>query len=328
MKHDRLKTSMFKTDNGKNYRNAQEIDLNALIKKINLLGYNVLFINQPWRNVFAILQKNNKKFFFKMASTIGIAEKLKNEISWNEQINCFITKEMLFCIPKIIDKGTIKIGNQKLDYYMAEYFEGDFISNKNDCCIDQLKPWINLIISFNYFLFNIKNINFYLDNSEKNIKDMGVEFYNNKIVNWYSENIDKNLDELLKIAHDIIDVYNDNLLGVNHGDFVPWHIIKQKEKIIIIDGEHASIQKPLFYDSAYFYHRIYTDAENPIAAKLYLKNFFKKLDNNTKKLFNKIFRIVLATRTVGGFWDAKNKNIKDFCYHQSLKKDIIENKLL
>lgn len=72
------------TTNGKNYRSDDRLDLSAVSTFLEQKGFTVLSITQPWRNAVADIMKDGERLFFKLASTEGIGERLKNEITWNE----------------------------------------------------------------------------------------------------------------------------------------------------------------------------------------------------------------------------------------------------
>lgn len=57
------------TSNGQNYRTSETIELPEVAGFLAGMGYEVISIGQPWRNVFARLKSPDGERFFKLAST-------------------------------------------------------------------------------------------------------------------------------------------------------------------------------------------------------------------------------------------------------------------
>jgi hypothetical protein len=67
----------------------------------------------------------------------------------------------------------------------------------------------------------------------------------------------------IKDVDELKDVY---VSALTHRDFTPWHMVDinlNKEKIRLIDAEHATNLNPIFIDFVYFYHRLYTHGKVP-----------------------------------------------------------------
>lgn len=99
-----------------------------------------------------------------------------------------------------------------------------------------------------------------------------------------------------------------------HGDFVPWHIFNDSSgKWISFDGEHASTQKPRFYDLAYSYSRLFTVSRDSNLAARMLGGFIVMGEENqefTRDEFFASFLPVLMSRSMGMFLDAANDSEK------------------
>ena len=114
--------------------------------------------------------------------------------------------------------------------------------------------------------------------------------------------------------------------ALQHGDFVPWHMFQIDDKTIgVVDGEHASLIKPRFYDLAYLYTRLYTKASSPDAAKKVLRLFLKT--SGTKRgHFFRAFLPVATLRSFGVLFDSINDNryqkeaqrLLDLCLEEDL----------
>lgn len=145
-----------------------------------------------------------------------------------------------------------------------------------------------------------------------------------RIFSWADQVPERDLSRLKRYLEE--GFKKDIPLGVNHGDFVPWHMIRQADgRFALIDGEHGSAQTPRYYDIAYFYHRVYTKLENPNLAEAYLSEIVRRLPEKESGMFREFFPLLLASRIIGGFFDAKHDRT-DFQYHDRLlEKFLREN---
>jgi len=318
---DKLNIDLFVTKSGKNYRKSETANKSEIKNYFSKKGFNVLDIKQLWRHIHGKLEKNNKIFFFKMSSTTDIGERTQNEVSWNEQIYKLIKKSNIdyFNVPKVYDYGHY----QGKFYYLSSYHAGQFLSQKNPFNIKNLNKWIDKIIKTNLFFLSLKNINFYRDKNSKNFTEEWDGYFK-KVNGWYEE-VKEN--QLQGIINEVKKLENTYTAGISHGDFVPWHMIQDNEKFILIDGEHASGQSPRYYDICYFYHRVYTSADSPKCAKYYLNKIRQGLSIPEKNRFDVSIKPILASRMIGGFWDAKTSGLKNLTYHNQLKKDFLKNNL-
>ena len=321
MAKDKLNIDLFITKNGKNYRKSETANKTEIKNYFLKKGFNVLNIKQLWRHIHGKLEKNNKIFFFKMSSTPGIGERTQNEVSWNKQI-CELIKKFnidYFNVPKIYDYGHY----QEKFYYLSSYYSGQFLSQKNPFNIKNLSKWIDKIVKTNLFFLSLKNIKFYRDKDSKNLIEKWDDYFK-KNNNRYEEIKENQLENVINEVKNLKNTYT---AGVNHGDFVPWHMIQDTGKFTLIDGEHASSQTPRYYDICYFYHRVYTSANAPKFAKYYLSKIRQSIPLSEKNKFDISIRPILASRIIGGFWDAKTNGLKDLTYHNQLKKDFSKNNL-
>jgi hypothetical protein len=317
----KLNKNPFNTQNGLNYRESEVIDKSEVSKYFTSLGYKVIQIEQLWRHAHGQLEKNNKKYFFKMASTPGVAERTKNEVEWNKQIHEKIIRSDItyFDVPIIYETG---LYNDKF-YYLTDAFNGKLLSTKYPPSTNGLEKWLNNIVRANIFLISLNDLVLPRDNNVKNIVDNWDESFSK--IEELADSVNKKYSQdLLSYAVKLKDTF---IPSVNHGDFVPWHMINNGKKFILVDGEHASNQSPKYYDVCYFYHRLYTSGKSPKLAKKYLNYFLNELPQNLKNEFIKSIIPILAVRTIGGFWDAKNDK-SDINYHKLIKDDLLTNNIL
>lgn len=320
-KKDILNIEMFKTADGKNYRQAEELDIEPITKHLSELGYRVLDLEQPWRYLHGRLEKDDQVFFFKMASTEDIGERTQNEVSWNEQISKVVEEYEIdfFDVPKIFK--TDKLNNRF--YYISEYYDGELLASANPPDTKDLNKWLDKIIKTNLFLLELKNIDFLRDKKQRPLTERWNGYFN-KVSKWHEAVKENNLDDVLEKVKDLKKTYEP---GINHGDFVPWHMKKEKDKFILIDSEHASSKSPRYYDVVYFYHRLFTSANDPDLAKKYLNKIENNLQPKEKDKFIIAIKPILASRIIGGFWDATTDGLNDLSYHNRLRDDFLNNEI-
>ncbi|HEU5187966.1 MAG TPA: phosphotransferase [Candidatus Saccharimonadales bacterium] len=93
---------------------------------------------------------------------------------------------------------------------------------------------------------------------------------------------------------------------LQHGDFVPWHIlIDANQDWWLIDGEHASLQKPRYYDLAYMYSRIFTRLHSPHHAATLLRSFEQFSGTPRQNIYPALLPI-MTSRAIGMHFDALN----------------------
>jgi len=324
IKKDKLNIDSFTTKEGKNYRKAEVLDKKKIENHFSKNGYNVLNLQQLWRHMHGKLEKDNKIFFLKMASTPDIGERTQNEVSWNRQIHDLIVESGIdyFDVPEIYESGEY----EKKFYYLSSYHDGSLLASKNPPDTERLDQWLDKILKSNLFFLSLQKQDLRLqrDQGSEDLTKKWDEFFK-KIQGWHQEVEEHRLQEILEAVKNLKDTYEP---GVNHGDFVPWHMIQDGEKFILIDGEHASTQSPRYYDVCYFYHRLYTSAQNPELAKSYLNKIRSQLHEGEKNKFDLSIKPILAARIIGGFWDAKTDERDDISYHKSLRDDFLKNNLL
>lgn len=323
MKKDKLNIDSFTDREGKNYRRSEVLDKKEIETYFSKEGYEVVELQQIWRHVHGRLKKGDKIFFLKMATTPDIGEKTKNESLWNNEIGSLIEKTGVdyFDVPRIYETGEY----EGKFYYLSSCHNGALLASKNPPSTDNLEKWINKIIKSNLFFLSLqeKDLNLRRNRVTVDSQDRWDEFYQ-RIKSWYEEVKEHRLQKIFDEVKNLRSTFEPS---VNHGDFVPWHMIQEDEKFILIDGEHASVQSPKYYDVCYFYHRLYTSAQNPELAKTYLDKFRSQLSEENKNKFDLSIRPILATRIIGGFWDAKTDGQEDVIYHNKLKEDFLKNTL-
>jgi len=324
MKKDKLNDKIFQNTKGKNYRKPEKIDKQTIVQYFRKLKYEVIEIDQIFRNVHGQLKKNNKFYYFKLASTIAIGERTQNEVVWNQQLCELIKKDGIafFDMPKVCESGYFK---DKF-YYVSTFHDGPLLASKNPPDARFLEKWLDKIIAANIYLLglNLSAVSLPRDTNElKDITDFSEFFYNQnkKLCNSLKE---FGLSRVLEAVKGSKVVYES---GVTHGDFVPWHMIGEEDKFILLDGEHGSTKLPKYYDLAYFYFRVYTWARSPRLALSYIQEIKKSLPKEEKARFNETFRPLLANRIIGAFWHTKNENLHNLDLLVDFKEKFLSNNL-
>ena len=115
---------------------------------------------------------------------------------------------------------------------------------------------------------------------------------------------------------------------LNHGDFVPWHFIQGKERIALIDAEHASCYLPKYYDVSYFYERLYARGRSPELAKEYLRKIKDAIPSVDRQNFDSELKPVLASRIIIGVRDlVVLDNMTDVSSYDNLRADLLKDNL-
>ncbi len=324
MAEPNIDISAFKNPDGTNYRLGEKLNLGSVKAFLIEKNYNVISLNQEGRYIFGRLQQQNqsKDYFFKLATTEGLNQRLKNEISWTTNIYNQIQNQKInfFKVPQILETGKI----DKYNYYLAEFIDYPLLAEKRTFTHKpepkDIQKFISKIIQTNRFIDQLPKFELFLDMGVKpDTAKRSEEFYT-KNSSWYDTRVKAkyNLDNVLEEVKN----FSTNLeFGLNHGDLVPWNILAKDGELIVLDGEHASFYKPKYYDVVYMYHRLYTSLELPELAKDYINQYRISLAGDKVNDFDDKFRTIIAGRIIGGLWDAINDKIENLEFHELLLKD-------
>ena len=283
-----------------------------MLDHFNKLGYKNSDENfkpqESSKHGFYKLEKDGEFYFAKYSIDHSVRENsIIADIWWCETIQKLAgTHGLNIKTPKIIEHG---------DYwYIAEWIDAR-PSVKTDDSALKLDKYIEEYANCLVALDKIK------------ISDLGTTPPRDKGSTTYSE-LDRRWEKWTKIplekglitsaqideARRIITTHQQYLTpSFQHGDFTPWHILVDSQKNWwLIDGEHASIEKPRYYDLAYMYSRIFTRLHSPEHAAKLLRVFTVKAGASQEKLYL-AFLPIITSRAVGMYFDALN-DIKDDDY--------------
>lgn len=302
----------------KDYSDPGELDLAALERYFTAQGYTVQEVGQLSRHGHVVLEHGGQKFFAKVASRPEIGERTANEVSWNQQVGSALVAAGLdqISVPTIHTTGTF----EDKFYYITDYIDGPLLATKFPPNTSKLAPWIEQIVDLNITLLKLSNIVPQRDVGDSTTVEQQVASYVSKAGEWASKVPQYDLNELLAIVPQFARTYTPSL---NHGDFVPWHMIQHSNGFVLIDGEHASGNGPRYYDIGYFYHRLYTAGESPNLATEYLNHIRHKLPKGERLIFEVALRPLLASRIIGGYMDTQIDGVTDLKFHDQLKESFL-----
>ncbi len=293
---------------------AEKINLEEVGRFFENKGYQVIKLEQIWRHVTGVVKHENEKLFLKLASTLDIGQRTRNECGWNINMNSAWNKVARdFRVPKVFDEGVYK---DKYWYVVENVFGKPLVE------IGKGKQEISEV-DLDRAAMIAKNILAITDNCLlPKDQERAREIWVNRlpiISKQRAEMVKTKTKALLKyIEKEAVNAQ----VGVSHGDFVPWHILKtEKGGYFLIDAEHSSVMGLRFYDVAYFYHRVYTKLKRPDLAEYFL-NKFKEV-YKWSEADEKAFRPVLASRILGGYFDGESDSVTSM----ELNKEM-EGKLL
>lgn len=297
------------------------IDQKEIGMFLETIGFKPQKIAQPWRHLIAFGEYEEKPAVFKLASTKAISLRTRNEYYWNEAVYSIDPEyRKNFIVPKNLSSG--EYGG--LFYFIAQKFTGKpFVENgvlNHSKMLSKIKQ-IAIATREIEKLPIKKDVNFYITQNKKEKISTGDRLLASA-TEWASRS-NLNLDEFVKI----IERNKNNIRTcVGHGDFVPRQLYDENGKIGVIDGEHAGLKGPIYYDVAWFYIRLRTEYDAIDLANQYLLEFRNLLSKEEKDIFWEEFQPVFAQRYIGSVWD-RGKNL-DLEKEKIFQKQILDKKLL
>lgn len=257
--------------------------------------------HESTKHGFLKLEKDGRLFFGKYSKDHSTRQtSITTDIWWSETIQRLNhTEQLPFRTPSIVEHAT--------DWYIAEWIEGT-------PSVQPIDPASRLD----------KHLGFYADclaaldalpipspqeSSPDAANSTPFDQLDKRWERWaerpLAEGILKqaDLDAARKLVADHQSFVEPRL---QHGDFVPWHILHDDtEQYWIIDGEHASFEKPRYYDLAYMHSRIYTRLQSPVHAAKLLEGFLRASGKSVGEVYPSLLP-VLTSRAIGMHVDALN----------------------
>jgi len=277
-------------------------EVRNIIKSFEKRGYQVKQVSKPWRSTVAIVEKNAILFVLKIVQsndkTINpisdhskIVTELQNQAVWDREVSQLLEgKNIPVKVPKVFESHF----SANLGYILEEYVAGEKITN--------FTKWLPSIVETLHFFNTQKIAKLKLPLSEVSAYDWLID----RINKWSKEPLDEGAitSKQMAVVYQIVEDAKELLhFKLQHGDFSPGHLFDYHFPVFgLIDDEKGGINKPAFYDAAYFYPKLYVNLGNQKIAKQFLKQFREGLKENADD-FGKQFMALLTARAIGGIRD-------------------------
>ncbi len=272
-------------------------------------------------HLFGKLRRGGIPYFFKIAQTAESGDRIGNELVWNQAIGALLKRGNFgWCsVPVNVHSG--KFGDKK--YYIAPYFSGEGLASQSPPESGELGRWIDRMVVTSLFFLGLKGLRFSRDERHPNLTSEFIIATQKRF-----DQVGRRY-RLEPLINEISGFHGRDVpTAINHGDFVPWHMIKQGDGFVLVDGEYASATMPAYYDVVFCFQRIYVNAEAPELAKQFLKRFFSQLVKSEQRQFQWLIRFILASRIISTFWHAVRVGQTDLRYEHRLKREFLRNELL
>jgi hypothetical protein len=302
------------------------------------LGYNLQKAWKSDRFSYALIESGGKPYFLKLAAP-ATSPQLTRQLS-NEQALVDYGKNhapLSFRPPRLIHQGSIAASSGDQAYAVFEYIDHHLSLVVDDQLAEErLQSLLPRIVQANLEMIEISDISLEKDHPQIELYEVNPQEFVQQKVQRYIGNardkwlkdvlesgfIDQRVWQLSRNAQELENFYVNIELGFNNGDFTPRHVYTQEDSdvLIVIDWEHPSMLSPKYYDVAYFFHRTWTDLKSPQLAMEYLNTFTTQLSPEKLLDFRTKFHTILASRIIGGVWDAVRDKRQDVTFHESLQK--------
>jgi len=292
-------------------------------KFLDSLGFETERIIQPWRHLCAFGKYQGKNAIFKLSSTLVVSPKTKNEYAWNQAVN-FVpaSKRRSFSVPKNFTCGNFG----KLFYFIAERFPGQPLVGPHSTDMRNVIGRIGQIAQAAYEIENlpIRADYIFAKSSQNKNRKVSVGQKLLTISKEWATQIPMNLDDFFQI----LEKSQKNLrTSVGHGDFTACQLYDINGKIGVIDGEHASVKQPLYYDIAHFYNRLRNNHKAQVLARQFLQTFKSILPAADRRMFWEELKPVLIQRYIGNLWEqiGNSQNLNEL---KPLGEEILQDKIV
>jgi len=261
------------------------------------------------RYIIYILERNGKKYFYKELNH-DKKDRFYAQILFQKKAE---VSDRAIILPKLYDYD-FKV---EKSWILWEYLLGQHLAEWKPKNIKDFERWLEPIVAMIIELQKIKPAPAEFDIPDRMILRVNQWTKEPIELGKFKTSVKKKIIDFIKKNRSLIKI------GFNHSDLVPWHMHEIKyPKFALVDYE-GSKNKPLYYDIAYIYHRLYTKLAEPKLADKLLEIYKEKA--NLPENFDKIFLTILGARITGGFFDCiVNKDGTDIKLHQRLLKNYLE----
>lgn len=300
------------------HRTSEELGLEEVSQYFSSLGYKDVKLNQVWRHVTGVAEKEGEKRFIKLATTKGVADRTQNEYAWNELVNSTLTSDLSVHVPKVYEKGDY----DGLFWFTSEYIDGHILSQPDGTRVKDLKENLPLIANITGQIMSIDTEERLPHDAEEIDRGVFTEKIFEKLDLW-GERITRDVEDLYGFLQENVQSLQ---LAPSHGDFTPWHFMQSEKGLYLIDAEHAHILGVKYYDVAYFYHRVYTKLKEPEIAEDFLTEYLNMHPLDTEE--ERAFVTILAQRVYGGYMDAELDGVTSFKLQDELRDRVLTGRIL
>jgi hypothetical protein len=300
------------------HRNGAAVDLKAVRTFLVDMGYEPIDLAQQWRHVTGIVTSEKKRLFFKLASSLQVAPRTENEIVWYERMMPILDAMPFppFDLPKVVQTGVWR----RRPFFLADEIPGRPLGDARtrQLAKDAARHVPNIAKAC-AFIFN-SEIGPMPRDASVNDSPSNPNLYKERLRQWAGDSGRDDAVRLVPIAERWL---REQLVAPSHGDFTPDHIYVSGSDLWLVDAEAASGEAPIFYDAAYFYHRVYTKYGSPEVAEMFRASYRAQLPEESKRYFDAHFRIALALRAVGGWRDLASDGT-DEALHRALTDQLLD----
>ncbi len=270
-----------------------EVDLGLVEEYLIANGYKAEELRQPYRHVVGKVSRDDKSYFFKMASRAELSVYIENEYKWASLVHREkLAEKWALAIPKvyILDK----MGD--MSWLMMEYIDGVDAGEDPDLLESTIRPVAEVITDI-ILMKAIEGLP--LDNNQpnKNLKARVEER-----IDAYLEIIDNDFvdEKIVRFLYRNIDLIENAPI---RGDLGIDNIRKDTSgKLWLLDSEFASFDSIKFYDAAYYYFRLGVNGNRVDLADKFLGEFRAvcRMTSADEKLlcWNFFYRLLGAYREV------------------------------
>lgn len=281
---------------------VHRLDLVAIEKWLPSIGFIPEKLTQEWRHVVVFGAYEGKACVLKMASTQTTGRFTRNERNWNDAIH--LTDPALrphLTVPRVYAEGFYG----KLYYFICDWYTQPPLARLSAFNKERAQHWLPIVARANREIEELKlppDCDFVTKRITSRSSKVSVE---QKLVlasrEWASL-VPRGLSDLLGYLESIGSIK----LSPAHGDFVLRQMHDLRDKIGLIDGEHAGPQGALHYDVAQMYVRLISDWNEWELAHDYLLLFRELLPKNEHAEFWQDLKPPLIQRYIGDLWGSKN----------------------
>ncbi len=296
-------------------RNINKADLGDFLESIEFRAEKT---EQLWRHVLVFGSYRSRAAVLKLASTVVTSKYTENEYRWNEAVwSVDESDRKSFVVPRNLAKGEFR----GKFYFIAEKMRGELLVRDKD--LGRLEEKVGQVARV---VDEIRRLNFskdceFVKRTGKRGESGEKLWESTKEWSW---RVEADVADLRKEVFRSKDSIRES---VGHGDFVPKHLY-DGDKIGVVDGEHAGLTGPMYYDVAQLYLHLRLDYEVSNLAELFLEKFRLLLNKREKNDFWRELKPVLIQRFMGILWGVGKDKRRLKVLMDGLGRQILEDRVI